>query len=109
MLRHFRRLIIAPAGSGPFEDLVLALEVIILALELLKLFTVGLRKLFDQRESTVCTALRNNADEVLSNVTSLRTLQSSRTIGALGTELLRQHNSVVAEDAAPELQFTTGL
>ena len=69
---HFRRLIIAPVGSGPFEDLVLALELLILGLELVKLFRMGLRKLFDRRESTVCTAQNNNAEQVLFNRTSIR-------------------------------------
>ena len=109
MQLHFRQLIIALAAGGPFEDMVLVLELIILGLELANLFRMGLRKLFDRSGPTVCTALRNNIDQVLFNRTSIRALQSSRTIVALGTELLRLNNSLWAEDTGPESQNSGDL
>ena len=109
MQLHFSQLILALAVSGPFKVTQLALELIILGLELANLFRMGLRKLFDRSGPTVCTALRNNIDQVLFNRTSIRALQSSRTIVALVAELSRQNNSLRAEDTGPESQFRWGL
>ena len=106
MQLHFSQLILALAVSGPFKVTQLALELIILGLELANLFRMGLHKLFDRSGPTV---LRKNVEQVLFNRTSIRALQSSRTIVALVAELSRQNNSLRAEDTGPESQFRWGL
>jgi hypothetical protein len=61
-------------ADGPFKVMYLALELLIVFLELLKLFRMGLRKLFDQSGPTVCTTLCQNVEKALFNDTSLRAL-----------------------------------
>ena len=109
MLLHFRRLKIVPAGGGPCEDLVLALERLILGLELLKLFMMGLRQLLHHSLPLSAPPFAHYVVDVCVSFSSSRALKTYHTFFALGTELLRLNNSLWAEDTGPESQNSGDL
>ena len=109
MLLYLNLVLIALAAGGPFEVLHLTLELLILGLELAKLWIKSLRQVFDHLSSAILPSLHQSFVDALITRSRIWGTYSFQTIFVLGAELLRLWNSSLAEGAAPESYFRWGL
>ena len=101
--------LIALAASGSLVVLDLTLKLLILGLELPKLFIKSLRQVFDHRSSTICPTLHQSFVDALIRSSSIRATYSFQPNFVLGAELLRLLNSQLAEGTEPVSNFRWGL
>ena len=109
MLLYLNLVLIALAAGGPFEVLHLTLELLILGLELAKLFIKSLRQVLRHHGPFSSPWFKQTIVDALVRSSSIRATYSFQTIFVLGAELLRLWNSSLAEGTAPESYFRWGL
>ena len=106
---YLNRFLIALAASSKLQDLLLALELLILGLELLKLCIKSLCQFLHHSLPLSAATFAHNVVDARISGSSIRVTYLCQIPFVLGTELLWLYYSSLAEDTAPECNFRRGL